>query len=51
MEAPRQLWHTLAMAKHPKRPRDPAQIAKLIVDIAIGEVKENPCKRERCRQA
>jgi hypothetical protein len=26
--------------KHPKRPRDPAQLAKLIVDIATGEVKE-----------
>jgi len=23
--------------KHPKRPRDPAQLAKLIVDIATGE--------------
>jgi hypothetical protein len=28
------------MAKHPKRPRDPAQLAKLIVDIATGEVDE-----------
>ena len=28
------------MAKHPKRPRDPNQLAKLIVDIATGE-KEN----------
>ena len=26
------------MTKHPKRPRDPAQLAKLIVDIATGEV-------------
>jgi hypothetical protein len=25
------------MAKHPKRPRDPNQLAKLIVDIATGE--------------
>lgn len=24
-------------AKHPKRPRDPAQLAKLIVDIATGQ--------------
>jgi hypothetical protein len=24
---------------HPKRPRDPAQLAKLIVDIATGEVE------------
>jgi hypothetical protein len=28
------------MAKHPKRPRDPAQLAKLIVDIATGEVED-----------
>jgi hypothetical protein len=26
--------------KHPKRPRDPAQLAKLIVDIATGEVHD-----------
>jgi len=25
------------MTKHPKRPRDPAQLAKMIVDIATGE--------------
>jgi hypothetical protein len=25
------------MAKHPKRPRDPNQLAKLIVDITTGE--------------
>ncbi len=28
------------MPKHPKRPRDPAQLAKLIVDIATGEVED-----------
>jgi hypothetical protein len=27
-------------AKHPQRPRDPAQFAKLIVDIATGEAKD-----------
>jgi len=27
---------------HPKRPRDPNQLAKLIVDIATGEVEEPP---------
>ncbi len=27
--------------KTPKRPRDPAQLAKLIVDIATGEVKDS----------
>ncbi|ARN81315.1 hypothetical protein [Methylocystis bryophila] len=26
--------------KHPARPRDPAQLAKLIVDIIIGEVQD-----------
>ena len=25
------------MAKHPKRPRDPAQLAKFIVDVVTGE--------------
>jgi hypothetical protein len=28
------------MTNHPKRPRDPAQLAKLIVDIATGEVED-----------
>ncbi|TXI48454.1 MAG: histone H1 [Lysobacter sp.] len=28
------------MAKTPKRPRDPNQLAKLIADIATGEVTE-----------
>jgi hypothetical protein len=28
------------MDKHPKRPRDPAQLAKPIVDIATGEVED-----------
>jgi hypothetical protein len=26
--------------KHPKRPRDPNQLAKLVVDIATGEIEE-----------
>jgi hypothetical protein len=29
------------MTKHPKRPRDPNQLAKLIVDIASGAVVED----------
>jgi hypothetical protein len=29
-------------AKHPKRPRDFNQAAKLVVDIASGEVEEKP---------
>lgn len=28
------------MIKTPKRPRDPAQLAKMIVDIATGEVPD-----------
>ncbi len=28
------------MAKHPRRPRDPNQLAKLIVDLASGEAAE-----------
>jgi hypothetical protein len=26
-----------AMSKHPKRPRDPAQLAKFVIDLATGE--------------
>lgn len=29
------------MPKHPKRPRDPNQLAKLIVDLAAGDVMED----------
>jgi len=33
--------HTAIMApKHPKRPRDPSQLGKLIVDLSVGETKE-----------
>jgi hypothetical protein len=33
---------------HPERPRDPAQLAKLIVDIATGEVEDRePTPEER----
>lgn len=27
------------MAQHPKRPRDPNQLAKMVVDIATGEAE------------
>jgi hypothetical protein len=30
------------MSDHRKRPRDPSQLAKLIVDIAAGEVEDRP---------
>ncbi len=32
------------MAKYPKRPRDPIQLAKLIFDLATGEKTEEPAK-------
>jgi hypothetical protein len=35
------------MAKHPKRPRDFSQAAKLVVDIAAGDVTEHVPKQER----
>lgn len=34
--------HTPGMAKTPKRPRDPNQLAKLIVDIVTGEIPVEP---------
>jgi hypothetical protein len=30
----------MGMVKRPKRPRDPNQLGKLIVDLSIGEAKE-----------
>lgn len=39
-ETPRQPCHTLTMAKHPKRPRDPNQPAKLVVDLATVDDSE-----------
>jgi hypothetical protein len=36
------------MTSRPKRPRDPAQLAKLIVDIATGEIEDRePTPEER----
>jgi len=29
------------MAKHPKRPRDPNQLGKFIVDLATGQAQES----------
>jgi len=38
------------MAKRPKRPRDPAQLAKLIVEIATGErPNDSPTQPESMR--
>lgn len=33
--------------KHPKRPRDPNQLAKMIADIATGQAKEAPDTRDQ----
>jgi hypothetical protein len=32
----------MAMADHRKRPRDPNQLGKLIIDIATGQVEDRP---------
>lgn len=34
--------HIQAMTKKPKRPRDVSQLAKMMVDIASGEIVETP---------
>jgi hypothetical protein len=34
------------MTDHRKRPRDPAQLAKFIVDVATGEIEDEPAKVE-----
>jgi hypothetical protein len=34
------------MAKTPKRPRDPNQLAKLVVDIAVGSAVDQPDTRD-----
>jgi hypothetical protein len=40
------------MDKHPKRPRDPAQLAKLMIDIASGEVEDRePTPEEEGKDA
>ena len=37
------------MTKHPKRPRDPAQLAKFIVDVVTGEI-ETPDNKEPIKE-
>jgi hypothetical protein len=39
------------VAKHPKRPRDFAQLAKLIVDIATGQVQDPLVQPETAKAA
>lgn len=33
------------MSRSPKRPRDPAQLAKFIVDVATGEVEDSKSQK------
>jgi hypothetical protein len=40
----RGLWHTRFVAK---RPRDPAQLAKQVFDIAIGEAEDTVSEAKR----
>jgi hypothetical protein len=42
IERPRVPWHTAVMGKHPKRPRDPNELAKLVADLATGAVDAPP---------
>lgn len=40
------------MTNHRKRPRDPSQLAKMIVDIAAGEIDEsNPPQENKSMSA
>jgi hypothetical protein len=38
------------MAERSRRPRDPNQLAKLVVDIATGAVEETPVESEKDRK-
>jgi len=38
------MWHDTVM---PKRPRDPNQLAKLVVDIATGEIEDTVSDAKR----
>jgi len=44
VESRRSLWHTRFVAK---RPRDPAQLAKQVFDIAIGESEDTVSESKR----
>jgi hypothetical protein len=40
------LWDNKRTANNPKRPRDPAQLAKLMIEIASGEVENRPTVKQ-----
>lgn len=42
-------WQTPTMPKPPKRPRDPMQLAKLIGDVATGQVPSDSPKQPDTR--
>jgi len=44
MERIARLWHTRFV---PKRPRDPNQLAKLVIDIATGEAEDTVSESKR----
>ena len=39
------------MAKQPSRPRDPSQLAKMVVDIATGQIQDAPAESEESPMA
>jgi hypothetical protein len=49
MEMPRGTWH-IGRMKKPKRPRDVSQLAKMMVDIASGEVTAPTAKQVRAQK-
>jgi hypothetical protein len=51
LESAVRLRHTVRMAERPKRPRDPAQLAKLMIDIASGEVEDRVSTKKRKAKA
>lgn len=46
MEMPDGSGYIVCMDKHPKRPRDSSQLAKLMIDLATGEAPESPNKEK-----
>lgn len=36
----------MRMAKKPSRPRDPTQLAKMVVDIATGEIQDDAAESD-----
>lgn len=46
METSSDPCHIMSMTKQPKRPRDPSQLAKLMVDIAAGDAQDEDCRAE-----